>query len=150
MGRISKRQFKFTGTYHGGRIRHWVQWILAGQTDVAATEICVLGINDLIQQEGFMSFLCFYHDLRHKNKISLRLILNPTETNYREVEESRKTGMFKGRDKVKLVETTFPLGIFIFKDHVINIISGDQVTAFDMKSKQASERFRNFFNSIWQ
>lgn len=113
------------------------------------SEICVLGINDLFDQLGFVSFLRFYHDLRHKNKISLRLILNPTKTNYYEVEQCRKTGQFDKKDKTKFVKTSFPLGIFIFKDHVISIISGENVTAFDMKSNQASERYRNFFNSVW-
>ena len=114
------------------------------------SEICVLGINDLFEQAGFVSFLRFYHDLRHQNNVTLRLILNPTKTNYQEEKECRKTGQFDDKDKTKFVETSFPLGIFIFKDHVINIISGQDVTAFDMRSKLAGERFRNFFNLIWK
>lgn len=113
------------------------------------SEICVLGINDLFDQPGFVSFLRFYHDLRHQNRISLRLILNPTKTNHNEEKECRETGQFDDKDKTKFIETSFPLGIFIFKDHVIHIIS-DNVTAFDMKSTQAGERFRNFFNSLWR
>ena len=109
----------------------------------------MFGINDLITQDRFVSFLRFYHDLRHEKSINLRLILSPTEVNRREAEEGRNSGWFLKSDQVKFVKTIFPVGLFIFKDHVITIISDEDVTAFDIRSWTNAERYRTFFEEVW-
>jgi|TARA_B100002003_G_C14033833_1_gene498265 hypothetical protein len=52
--------------------------------------------------------------------------------------------------KIKYSDVTLPVGIFVYQDHVINIVADDKVTAFDIKSKQNAERYRKFFYSIWK
>ena len=112
-------------------------------------EICVFGINDLIKQERFVSFLRFYHDQRHEHNVTLRLILNPTEINRNEVRDGRKQGWFGSGDEAKFVETVFPVGLFIFKDHVITIIADEDATAFDIRSWSNAQRYREFFDAMW-
>lgn len=113
------------------------------------TEICVLGLNEILRKKDFISFFRFYHDLRRKHKIDLKLILNKNMKSLIE-KEYIKPGILKKGDKIKYVDVTYPTGIFIFKDHVISIIADDKVTAFDIKSKQNAERYSDFFYSIWK
>ncbi|MBW2987726.1 hypothetical protein KY336_04200, partial [Candidatus Woesearchaeota archaeon] len=60
----------------------------------------------------------------------------------------RTSKMLQKNDIVKYVDIVFPSGVFIFKDHVINIVADEEVTAFDIKSKQNAERYRKFFYSF--
>ena len=113
------------------------------------TEICVLGLNELLKKSNFINFFNFYHDLRKQNKIKLRLILNKDMKKLVE-QKYKPAGMYSSQDNIKYIDFPFPTGVFIFKDHVINIIADEKVTAFDIKSRQNSERYRQFFNSIWK
>jgi len=111
------------------------------------TEICVFGLNELLKQKRFVSFFRYYHDLRRKHNVQLRLILNRNmETFINTVWRTSK--MLQKNDIVKYVDIVFPSGVFIFKDHVINIVADEEVTAFDIKSKQNAERYRKFFYSF--
>ena len=113
------------------------------------TEICVLGLNELLKEKSFISFFRFYHDLRIENKIKLKLILDKNmKTIYNNI--YKKAGMYAKTDKVKFVNTTYPTGVFIFKDHVITIVADEKVTAFDIKSAQNSKRYKKFFDSVWK
>ena len=57
--------------------------------------------------------------------------------------------MYTKDDKIKFVNITLLVGVFIFKDHVVSIVADEEVTAFDIKSKQNAKRYRNFFYSTW-
>lgn len=109
-------------------------------------EICVLGLNEILKQKRFVSFFRFYHDLRIKNNIQFKLILNKNMK--KNIEKMYPKDIFK-KGKVKYVDVVFPTGVFIFKDHIINVIADEKITAFDIKSKQNAERYRKFFYSIW-
>jgi len=111
------------------------------------TEICVFGLNELLKEKRFISFFRFYHDLRRKNNVQLRLILNKNMKTFVDT-IWRTSKMLDKKDIVKYVDIVFPSGVFIFKDHVINIVTDDEVTAFDIKSKQNAERYRKFFYSF--
>ena len=118
-------------------------------TNKKNTEIYVLGLNELLKKIEFQNFFRFYHDLRKKNNIKLKLILNKNvksffNKNYIPSKDYEKP------DKIKFVDVTFPTGVFIFKDHVITIIADEKVTAFDIKSKQNTERYKKFFDEIWE
>jgi HTH-type transcriptional regulator, sugar sensing transcriptional regulator len=111
-------------------------------------EICVLGLNELLQLEGFVSFFRFYHDLRKKNNVRLKLILN--KDMQKTIEKTYKSAdMYSAKDKIKFVDKVYPTGVFIFKDHVINVVADEVITAFDVKSRQNAERYKAFFDSIW-
>lgn len=113
------------------------------------TEICVLGLNEILERTDFINFFLFYHDLRKKNKIELKLILNKNLKKLID-KKYKPQKMFTKTDKIKYVDVAFPTGVFIFKDHVINIMADDKITAFDIKSKQNAERYKKFFYSIWK
>jgi sugar-specific transcriptional regulator TrmB len=114
------------------------------------TEICVLGLNELLKGIAFQNFFRFYHDLRIKNgKIGLKIVLNKNMKSFFE-KEYKPTGQYsRPPDKIKFVDVIFPTGVFIFKDHVITIVADEQVTVFDIKSKQNADRYRKFFYSVW-
>jgi sugar-specific transcriptional regulator TrmB len=112
------------------------------------TEICVLGLDDVIKEERFVRFFYFYHKIRRENKIELRLILKKNMKYFVDSYYEEKK-ILSSKDKIKYVNVTFPAGVFIFKDHVITVIEDEKVTAFDIKSRQAAERYRKFFYSIW-
>ncbi|MBT3298158.1 hypothetical protein HN385_04490 [archaeon] len=109
-------------------------------------EIFVFGLNESLKEARMMSFFKFYHDLRKKNKIKVRLLLNKNIK--RTIEKNYKDMI--GNESIKYVNIKFPTGVFIFKDHVINIIADDKkITAFDLRSKINSEKYKEFFNDIW-
>ncbi|MFC1754298.1 TrmB family transcriptional regulator [Thermoproteota archaeon] len=110
--------------------------------------IRVFGLNELIKETGFISFFRFYHELRRKNDVELNLILNKDIKSFIEKAWERQNMLGK-TDKIKFVDISFPSGVFIFKDHVINIVADEKVTAFDIKSKQNAERYRKFFLDTW-
>ncbi len=112
-------------------------------------EICVFGLNEVLKRTDVQNFFLFYHALRRKHKISLKLILN---TRIKKLFKRfyEPTGYFKSKyEQVKFIDLVYPVGVFIFKDHVINIMADEKVTAFDIKSKQNAERYRKFFYSMW-
>ena len=115
-------------------------------TSSSHEEIFVFGLNESLKEARMMSFFKFYHDLRKKNKIKVRLLLNKNIK--RTIEKNYKDMI--GNESIKYVNIKFPTGVFIFKDHVINIIADDKkITAFDLRSKINSEKYKEFFNDIW-
>jgi sugar-specific transcriptional regulator TrmB len=111
-------------------------------------EICVLGLNKPLKEDRFINFFRFYHEVRRKSKIDLKLILN-TNMKYFVEKYYENTDILSKKDQIKYVNITFPTGVFIFQDHVIHVVSDEKVTAFDIKSRQNAERYRKFFYSIW-
>jgi sugar-specific transcriptional regulator TrmB len=118
-------------------------------TNKEKTEVCVLGLNEVLKRADFQNFFLFYHEIRIKHNIRLKLILNKSMKNFFN-KYYKPTGSYNYPDQVKFVDVVFPTGVFIFKDHVISIVSEEKVTAFDIKSKQNAERYRKFFYSIWE
>ena len=108
------------------------------------SEILVLGLDEILKKPSYVSFFKFYHDLRKENNIKLKLIAKKDMNKI--VNKYMKAGMYSETDEVKLLDTVFPTGVFIINDHVITIV---EETAFDIKSKQNAERYKEFFNSIW-
>ena len=106
-------------------------------------------INEILKEERIINFFQFYHTLRLKKNIKLKLILSKNIKDFHQ-EHYTNPKILGKKDKVKYFETEFPTGVFIFKDHVINIIADKKVTVFDIKSKQNAKRFRDFFEKIWE
>jgi len=117
-------------------------------TENPFTTIQVFGLNELLQKEEFIQFFKFYHGLRRKNDIKLLLLLSKKVKKDFEEKYIAKRWIF-GKDEVKFVNFTFPGGVFIFSDHVINITYGDQVIAHDMQSTNNAEKYKNFFKKYW-
>jgi len=109
----------------------------------------VWGLDEILKKDSFISFFRFYHDLRRQNKINLKLIL---KKGLKQIHDKlyKSKNMYSKKDMVKFVNIELPVGVFIFGDHVINIVADEKLTAFDIKSKQNAERYKKFFNSVWK
>jgi HTH-type transcriptional regulator, sugar sensing transcriptional regulator len=114
-----------------------------------ANEICVFGLDEIIAEEKVMQFIFQYHKLRLSKKINLKLILSPKLKDLFN-KKYKNQELYSNKDMIRFVEVNFPTGIFIYKDHVISIVSEDNLTAFDVKSKQNTKRYQKFFNKIWE
>jgi HTH-type transcriptional regulator, sugar sensing transcriptional regulator len=143
----AKEQIQYSRVYEGfGGLRSLFHELFGANKE--ETEICVLGFNEFLKRPDFMNFLNFYHDLRKRKKIRLKLILNK---NLKQLVDKKykPTGMHSTQDKIKYLDVIYPTGVFIFKDHVITIVADRKPTAFDIKSKQNAERFKDYFYSMW-
>ncbi|MDO8480687.1 MAG: hypothetical protein Q7S65_02605 [Nanoarchaeota archaeon] len=111
-------------------------------------ELLVLGVNEHISDPGMAGFFKWYHDLRKKQGIPLKLVLNRS---IQQVHQKSyvKEGMYGKKDEIRYVDAVFPVGIFIFKEHVITLISGSPPTAFDISSEQNAEHYRRYFEALW-
>ncbi len=109
-------------------------------------EICVFGLNELLKDIEFQNFFLFYHEIRQKNKVRLKLALNKES---KEIIKKYPKNLYGKQDKIKFIDAVFPVGLFIIGEHVVNIVSEDKITAFDIKSEQNAERYKEFFESIW-
>jgi sugar-specific transcriptional regulator TrmB len=112
-------------------------------------EVYVFGLNEPIKKTGFKNFFLYFHEVRKKNHIKLKLIFDKNIKSYFE-KEYAPTGNYKAPDKVKFIDVVLPTGVFIFKDHVVSIVDDEQITAFDIKSRQNAERYRKFFEEVWK
>lgn len=74
----------------------------------------------------------------------MRLISN---TEFRDLVLS--THRYKGM-KIRFTGQKLPVGIFIFKNHVMTVIWGEKPTAFVIKSKRNYEHYREFFEDMWK
>ena len=52
--------------------------------------------------------------------------------------------------KIKYTSQEFPAGIFIFKDHVLNVNLGDKPIATLIRSRENYLRWKKFFNEQWK
>ncbi len=110
-------------------------------------EINSLGLTEALGRPDMIAFFKFYHELRIKKKVALKLILNTSAKPLFD-EFYQPTGQYP-QGTVKFVEVVYPVGVYIFKDHVVHILPGTQVTAFDQKSMQLADRYRKFHASLW-
>jgi sugar-specific transcriptional regulator TrmB len=112
-------------------------------------EVLVFGLDELLSQTAFVSFFSFYHDLRKGNKISTKIIFKKSVKDIISEKYSANL-LYSKKDEIRYLDVVFPTGVFIFEDHVITIVSEEKITAFDIKSKQNAERYKQFFNSVWK
>jgi len=113
----------------------------------ADKEILVFGLNEILANENVTNFMSFYHSVRIKNNIQLKLLLNKDSEKI--IKRKHPQSYYK-KANIKYLNKDFPTGTFIFADHVISIIVEKNATAFDIKSKQNSETYKKFFNEIWK
>ena len=76
-------------------------------------------------------------------KISLRTLPNISLK-----ETFKKFYRFKYM-KIKYTPQKLPIGVFIFKNHVLNVIWGEKPVGFLIKSKENYLRWQNFFEEQW-
>ena len=52
--------------------------------------------------------------------------------------------------KVRFTGQKLPVGIFIFKNHVMTVVWEGKPTAFVIKSKRNYEYYKEFFEDTWK
>jgi|TARA_Y100000310_G_scaffold109178_1_gene107605 sugar-specific transcriptional regulator TrmB len=111
-------------------------------------EVFVLGHGDELYEKRFQSFFRDYHKMRISKNVYLRLLIHDRLKKIMD-EKYKSQGNYK-KGEVRYCNTDYPTGVFIFRDHVITFVGGDEITAFDIKSQHNAERYRKFFYSLWE
>ena len=52
--------------------------------------------------------------------------------------------------RIKYSKQKLPTGIFIYEDCVMTVVWKGEPTAFIIKSKNNAQRYKEFFNEIWE
>ena len=107
-------------------------------------EYFAFSLGDELNKENFRLFLFNYHIKRIKQGIKVKIIANPQEK-----QMFGELSKLKGLE-IKYHDNPFPLGVFIFKDYVATFTFSEKPTCFLIKSKQASDSYKNFFISLWK
>ncbi len=104
----------------------------------------VFMLSESLKEKKVVSFFQTYHKKRIERGIKVRLISNIEFKKF-----ILSTHRYKGM-KLRFTEQKLPVGLFIFKNHVMTVIWGEKPTAFVIKSKRNYEHYREFFEDMWQ
>lgn len=109
------------------------------------SEYCVFPIGEQLGSEELVLFWSQVLQKQKKMKIKIRTIPNKKLRNIFEKH-------YKNRPFISIRYTNqkFPTGIFLFKDHILNIIWNKKSVAFLIKSKENYNRWMYFFNEQWK
>lgn len=108
------------------------------------SEYCVFPIGE---QLGSKELILFWSHVLHKQrnmKIRIRTLPNRKLRNI--FEQHYKNRPFI---TIRYTNQNFPTGVFIFKDHILNVIWDEKPVAFLIKSKENYKRWMDFFNEQW-
>jgi len=109
------------------------------------TEYYVFPIGEELRTEELLQF---WAEVFHKrNEMNIRIRSLPNKS-LRAIFE-RFYLSYKNL-QVKYTSYKFPTGIFIFKDHVLNVVWGEKPVAFLIKSKQNYQKWKEFFEEQWE
>jgi len=109
------------------------------------SEYCVFPIGEELGTEELIQFFAEVFHKRHTMNIKIRSLLNE---NLKEIFE--KFYSHYKNVRVRYTPYKFPTGVFIFKDHVLNVIWSEKPVAFLIKSKQNYEKWQDFFDEQWK
>lgn len=107
-------------------------------------EYCVFPIGEQLATEELKLFWAQVLHKQRKLKIRIKTLPNKKLKNVFRKHYSELWGV-----NIRYTEQDFPTGIFIFKNHVLSIMWGDEPVGFLIKSKENSERWQKFFNEQW-
>jgi sugar-specific transcriptional regulator TrmB len=97
-----------------------------------------------LEKQELKRFFNEYHKKRSIKKIKVKLIGN---IKIKPIMEKYKSYKY---NEVRYTNLKLPTGVFIYKNSVINIIWTDIPTAFVIHSKRNAERYKEFFEDIWE
>ncbi|MBS3137081.1 hypothetical protein J4232_01485 [Candidatus Woesearchaeota archaeon] len=107
-------------------------------------EYYVFTLGEELAREDLRRFFQNYHKKRIEKKIKVKLIANgkirETFTKYHKYRNMR----------IKYSKQKLPTGIFIYEDCVMTVVWKGEPTAFIIKSKNNAQRYKEFFNEIWE
>jgi len=107
-------------------------------------EYQVFTLGDELGRKEVISFFNNYHKKRIDKGITARLISQKKSKNVIE-KEHRYQGM-----RILYTNRLFPVGTFIFKDHVMTVVWGEKPAAFIVKSRKNYGYQKEFFESLWK
>lgn len=110
-----------------------------------SSEYRVFPIGEQLGSEELVQFWAQVFRKRVDMKIVLKTMPN---IQWRKIFEKFYRG-YKLID-IRYTDQEFPTGIFIFKDHVLDVLWGEKPIAFLIKSRENSERWRRFFDEQWE
>jgi sugar-specific transcriptional regulator TrmB len=109
------------------------------------SEYCVFPIGEQLNSKELIFFWSQILHKQKKMKIRIRTLPNKKLRNI--FEKHYKNRPFT---KIRYTNQNFPTGIFIFKDHILNVIWDEKPIAFLIKSKENYKRWMGFFNEQWR
>lgn len=108
------------------------------------SEYCVFPIGESLSRPELINFFNEIFHKRTKMRIKIRALPN---------KKIKKTiSKFYSHHQLLSVKYTtqeFPTGIFIFKDHVLNVTWSEKPVATLIKSRENAQRWQKFFNKEW-
>lgn len=114
------------------------------QTLMEGDEYQVFMLGEALADSKIVRFFLNYHKKRIEKNIKVRLISN---SKYKKIIE--KYHKYKGM-KIRYTNQLLPVGIFIFKNHTMTVIFGENPTAFIIKSSKNYLCYLDFFNYLWE
>jgi len=107
-------------------------------------EYQVFMLGEALREKRVVQFFKNYHKQRIEKGIRVRLIGQDTLCDV-----INKHHRYRGM-KIRFTDLKLPLGIFIFKNHIMTVVWEDNPTAFLIKSKKNYEHYKEFFEEVWE
>jgi len=107
-------------------------------------EYYVFTLGEELGKSELKHFFRDYHKKRIQKRIKVKLIANQKiKTTF------IKHHLYKNM-KIKFSRLKLPTGIFIYEDYVMTVVWIGDPTAFVIKSKTNSEKYKEFFQEVWK
>jgi HTH-type transcriptional regulator, sugar sensing transcriptional regulator len=97
-----------------------------------------------IENKKVSLFIKRFHMRRAKQKTKARIIMHP------ETKKDMKIFSKLKYYNYRFTETKFPTNIAIWKDNVLTLVWGDNPIAFVIKSEQVADKYRKYFEYLWE
>jgi HTH-type transcriptional regulator, sugar sensing transcriptional regulator len=107
-------------------------------------EYLVFSLGEELMEKRVKNLLLQFHKLRVNKGINGRIILSKKFQDIYKKEYSSK------KMESKFTDDSLPIGTFIFKDHVMQIIWDDEPIVFITRSKKNYQYYKNFFEDVWK
>jgi sugar-specific transcriptional regulator TrmB len=107
-------------------------------------EYLVFSLGEELRSRQLRRIYASYQNRRIERKINVRLIAN------KKLEEIFSKYHNYRQFNVRYTDLRLPTGIFIFGDHVLNVVWGKKPTAFLTTSKYNAKEYAAFFEQIWK
>ena len=109
------------------------------------SEYCVFPLGEQLGTEELAQFWAEVFLKRLRMKIKIRTLPNIRLKKIFERSYKRYRLI-----KIRYTRQKFPTGIFIFKDHILNVTWSKKPVAFLIRSKESSQRWQRFFEEQWK
>ncbi len=106
---------------------------------------CVFPIGEQLESDELVLFWSQVFQKQQKMKIRVKTMPNIKWRNIFEKYYKKYKYL-----TIKYTKKEFPTGVFIFKDHILNVVWSKKPVAFLIKSKENYLKWQKFFNEEWK